>query len=167
MSTPKIYALITEDSQGFRIHKLEQVICRVGRSRCSDIQLPSADISRHHAIFLRIPSQNDQPEYRLIDGDPQTRKLSTNGTYINGRKIISSTLKDKDEVTFGGSVKGRFVCLSLTELKGFKNSNSEILLNRKSDLYLPEKKSSLALVRNSIPQLLDGIKPTAIGISIQ
>lgn len=61
----------------------------VGRANNCDIQLPANQVSRQHA------------ELQLVAGKLQVRDLnSSNGTYINRKKISEGELKNGDEVRF-------------------------------------------------------------------
>ena len=63
---------------------------RVGRSAESDIQLPEGSVSSHHAQL-----EKTRGGWRLTD------LQSTNGTFVNGRRITSVELKPGDRVRFG------------------------------------------------------------------
>ncbi len=61
----------------------------IGRSNDNDISLPDINISRYHFVINK-----KQDNFILID-------KSTNGTYVNGERIFSYELKNKDEVAVG------------------------------------------------------------------
>ncbi len=54
---------------------------RLGRAPDSDLYLPEAEVSRHHAILERVLSEGDCPAMQIMDLG------STNGTFINGHRI--------------------------------------------------------------------------------
>ena len=62
----------------------------VGREAGSDIQLPEGSVSSRHAQLERIGGS-----WRLAD------LQSTNGTFVNGRRIDSVELKPGDRIRFG------------------------------------------------------------------
>ena len=65
---------------------------RVGRGDESEIVLLDPSVSRAHAIV------------ELDAGEPVVRDLdSTNGTYVNGRRVRVESLRDGDELRFGNT----------------------------------------------------------------
>ena len=63
----------------------------VGRVRGNDIVLPKGNVSKHHCRFL------------TRDGDIVVEDLhSTNGTYVNGRKILEPTALAAGDKIFVG-----------------------------------------------------------------
>jgi len=79
------------DSKDLSFDKTE---IRVGRVRDNDIVLPKGNVSKHHCHLL------------LQDGQLVVEDLgSTNGTYVNGRKITEATsLGTADKVFVGDFV---------------------------------------------------------------
>ena len=63
----------------------------IGRSHECEIQLSAEDVSRKHA---RIFFHNE--EYHIEDLG------STNGTYVNGIKIVKCALRSNDHINIGG-----------------------------------------------------------------
>ncbi len=87
---------------GFRLRTVEGVppdgvyaigrSCRIGRSEESEIVLLDPSVSRVHALV------------EIAAGAATVRDLgSTNGTYLNGRRIEAQTLRDGDELRFGNT----------------------------------------------------------------
>ena len=74
----------------FSLDKLETI---VGRGEASDIRIMSENVSRQHAKLFRI----DQ-DYILEDLN------STNGTFVNTKKITQTTLRDGDLVLIGNTI---------------------------------------------------------------
>ena len=62
----------------------------IGRLETNEIPIPDPGLSRHHA---EISSENGQ--YLLTDLG------STNGTFVNGKRIAEKTLKDGDKIGIG------------------------------------------------------------------
>jgi len=63
---------------------------RIGRSEESEIVLVDPSVSRAHAIV------------EIRRGEPVVSDVgSTNGTYVNGRRVRSQSLHDGDELLFG------------------------------------------------------------------
>jgi hypothetical protein len=69
---------------------------RIGRSETSEIVLADPSVSREHAVV------------EIRAGEPVVRDLgSTNGTFVNGRRVRAQSLRDGDELVLG-STKMRF-----------------------------------------------------------
>jgi hypothetical protein len=88
--------------QGFRLRTVEGVppdgvyiitgTCRIGRSEEGEIVLLDPSVSRVHAVV------------ELGGGGAVVRDLgSTNGTYLNGRRVDAQALADGDELRFGNT----------------------------------------------------------------
>src|SRR5258706_2075972 len=65
----------------------------IGRSEESDIFLGEKKISRKHSMIIV-----EDEEIRISDLE------STNGTYVNSKKITEATLKNGDQIKVGSSV---------------------------------------------------------------
>ncbi|HUN58781.1 MAG TPA: FHA domain-containing protein, partial [Candidatus Binataceae bacterium] len=64
----------------------------VGSAPDNDLRIADSSVSRRHALLERTTDG-----YRLSD------RTSTNGTYVNGRRISAAViLREGDEVRFGG-----------------------------------------------------------------
>ncbi|MBV8344114.1 MAG: DUF3662 domain-containing protein, partial [Candidatus Eremiobacteraeota bacterium] len=69
---------------------------RIGRNEESEIVLVDPSVSRAHAVV------------EIAEGEPVVRDVgSTNGTYLNGRRVRWHLLRDGDELLFGDT-KMRF-----------------------------------------------------------
>ncbi len=65
---------------------------RIGRSEESEIVLLDPSVSRAHALV------------EVLAGEPIVRDLgSTNGTFLNGRRVEAERLRDGDELRFGNT----------------------------------------------------------------
>jgi pSer/pThr/pTyr-binding forkhead associated (FHA) protein len=62
----------------------------IGRGRGADVQLTDTTVSRRHAIIRVSQGQ-------CFIQDPG----SSNGTYVNGRRITAQALRDGDRITIG------------------------------------------------------------------
>ncbi|MEA5465695.1 ATP-binding protein [Leptothoe sp. PORK10 BA2] len=102
------HLLIIEDDAGKRAVSLQADSGSIGRDASNSIVLNSQEVSRQHAILLRVtrPGKDDY-EFRIIDGNLQG-KPSTNGLFINGRQRSSHNLRHGDEIVFGAKVKVRY-----------------------------------------------------------
>lgn len=62
----------------------------IGRGEQADFKIDSEELSRKHLLIMRVAD-----EYAAEDLD------SRNGVYLNGVKIHSATLRDKDTLQLG------------------------------------------------------------------
>ncbi|MGC9346563.1 MAG: winged helix-turn-helix domain-containing protein [Anaerolineae bacterium] len=82
-----------EDPTG-REHKLVNDVTRIGRAVSNDIVITSKRVSREHARIRR-------EDWRRILEDCN----STNGTFLNGERLLESRgLRDRDRITIGDVV---------------------------------------------------------------
>lgn len=92
----------TDVRRGFRLRTVEGVppngvyrvegTIRIGRSEESEIVLLDPSVSRAHAVV------------EVAAGEPIVRDLgSTNGTFVNGRRIEAEALRDGDELRLGNT----------------------------------------------------------------
>ncbi|MEO0433488.1 MAG: ATP-binding protein [Cyanobacteria bacterium J06656_5] len=102
------HLLIIEDDAGKRAVSLQADSGSIGRDVSNSIVLHSQEVSRQHAILLRVtrPGEDDYG-FRIIDGNLQG-KPSTNGLFINGRRCSAHNLRHGDEIVFGANVKMRY-----------------------------------------------------------
>jgi Protein of unknown function (DUF3662)/FHA domain len=73
---------------------LQRELTVIGRGSDVDVQLPDTGVSRRHGELLLQPSGHHV--YRDLN--------STNGSRVNGRKVLQSTLQDGDRIEVGRSV---------------------------------------------------------------
>ena len=69
-----------------------QALC-IGRAPDNDVVLPDLEVSRHHAELRKLPAG----DYEIVDLG------SHNGTYVNGIRVSSQTLTERDIVSIGHS----------------------------------------------------------------
>jgi type II secretory pathway predicted ATPase ExeA len=81
---------VTRDGDTLRRHAFTQDRLLVGRSEHNDIEIPSRFVSRHHALLVRHGSATF-----LMDLN------STNGTYVNSRRVSNHLLVHDDVITLG------------------------------------------------------------------
>ena len=70
--------------------KIDQDEIIIGRDSDNDVQIDNVAVSREHAKIIR-----DQNYYLIEDLN------STNGTFVNGKKINKKYLKEDDEISIG------------------------------------------------------------------
>lgn len=79
-----------EDGGSERMLPLDRAITHLGRGFTADIQLEDASVSRRHAIVTQR-----RGAVRILDD------RSSNGTFVNGRRILEADLHDGDVVVIG------------------------------------------------------------------
>lgn len=62
----------------------------LGRSRACDVRFVEASVSRHHAELRRTTTG-----WLLVD------HASTNGTFVNGVRVVRARVADGDEIRLG------------------------------------------------------------------
>lgn len=116
------HILIITDNRGTRAIELHEDSSSIGRDPENSIILYSYEVSRQHAMLLRVvhPGQSEH-KFCITDGNLQG-KPSTNGIYINGRRIQSQVLRSGDKIIFSTDASVRYFS---TE----KKADSEWLLS--------------------------------------
>ncbi len=72
---------------------ISREVSLIGRQTDCQIRIPTSDVSRHHA------------ELKVGEGRPVVRDLgSSNGTYVNGKRIEQAELGAGDVITFGSTI---------------------------------------------------------------
>jgi hypothetical protein len=78
------------DGEETQLVKLESTITHLGRSLTSDVRFEDRRVSRTHAIIARYGRF-----HRLLDN------RSSNGTYLNGRRVVAANLCHGDVIRIG------------------------------------------------------------------
>jgi hypothetical protein len=81
---------ITKGPDKGKSFNLSEERTKIGRTGANDISLSDDTISREHAVI-----DNEDGKYRLTD------LASTNGTFVEGKKISTRVIKDGDKIGFG------------------------------------------------------------------
>lgn len=112
------YLLQIQDNHGNRTVHLEPTHHSIGRGLNNSILLHSSQVSRQHAMLLRVTNQNHASySFRLIDGDLHG-KSSTNGVFINGQRCSSHDLQHGDQIKFSRDCIATYYDIS--QLSSFK-----------------------------------------------
>ena len=88
---PSLFVIRGND-QGTRF-ELEETILRLGRDKSSAIHLHDTEVSRHHAEFRRT-----HRDYTVSD------LSSSNGTFVNGKRVQQHLLASGDQVQVGSTL---------------------------------------------------------------
>jgi pSer/pThr/pTyr-binding forkhead associated (FHA) protein/uncharacterized protein involved in exopolysaccharide biosynthesis len=84
------YVVLYTGDQPGRIYALKRSIVLLGRADDADIPIADASVSSHHARIL-----NRSQGFEIVDLD------STNGTFVAGKRVSRSGLRNGDHVTIG------------------------------------------------------------------
>ena len=85
------------DGADTRLLHIDRDVTHIGRGSGSDIRLDEHRVSRDHAIMVRHGRY-----FRLLDN------RSSNGTYVNGRRIVATNISSGDVIAIG-PVRVRYV----------------------------------------------------------
>jgi pSer/pThr/pTyr-binding forkhead associated (FHA) protein len=99
-AAPGRYLALTDGGVTMLV-ELEREVTHIGRGYAADLRLEEHRVSRRHAILVQRGAR-----VRLLDD------RSANGTFVNGRRIVESELRDGDVVLIG-PVELRYVEVSL------------------------------------------------------
>jgi diguanylate cyclase (GGDEF)-like protein len=107
------HILLIKDSDGYRVIALEASSHSIGREQSNSIVLASKDVSRQHAILLRVSSTGTQcSSFMLIDGDLQGKR-SRNGIQVNGHHWSTPhRLQDGDAIRFANQVYAKYMVVA-------------------------------------------------------
>lgn len=120
------HLLLIEDDDGRRTVELHAASSSIGRDPRNSIVLNSREVSRQHAILLRLSHPDEEAyQFRIVDGNFQGTP-STNGLFINGRQRTSHNLRHGDTIMFGAQVDARYLTVD-------KNVDAEWLLSGGDD----------------------------------
>jgi pSer/pThr/pTyr-binding forkhead associated (FHA) protein len=82
--------LAFQDGTETRLIALDGKITHLGRSITSDVRIEEPRVSRSHAILVKHGRYA-----RVLDN------RSSNGTYVNGRRIVATNLQNGDVICVG------------------------------------------------------------------
>jgi pSer/pThr/pTyr-binding forkhead associated (FHA) protein len=88
-SEPGRYLEIRSHSEATLL-PIERDILHIGRSLASDVRLEDVSVSRRHAILV-----SRGPHMRVLDD------RSSNGVFLNGRRVTEADLSDGDVLALG------------------------------------------------------------------
>jgi pSer/pThr/pTyr-binding forkhead associated (FHA) protein len=103
MDTNSVMLEVLSGVEDGKIYKLNHFPITLGRHQKDDLYLPfDTTISRHHARIVQ------EDENFFIEDIGREGKGSTNGTYLNGIRIIGKTLLSSGDIFLVGNVMLRF-----------------------------------------------------------
>ncbi|HEY1590283.1 MAG TPA: FHA domain-containing protein [Solirubrobacteraceae bacterium] len=82
--------LAMQDADETRLLRLEEKITHLGRGADAGIRLDEHRVSRSHAVLVRHGRH-----FRILDN------RSSNGTFVNGRRITATNLENGDQILVG------------------------------------------------------------------
>jgi pSer/pThr/pTyr-binding forkhead associated (FHA) protein len=88
-AAPGRYVALTDGEETMLV-ALDREVTHIGRGFAADLRLEEQRVSRRHAILVQRGAR-----VRLLDD------RSANGTYVNGRRIVESELRDGDVILIG------------------------------------------------------------------
>ena len=82
--------LALEEGEVTRLVPLQGTVTHVGRGFSADVRLEHQSVSRRHAVLVEHSGTT-----RILDD------RSANGTFVNGRRVAETTLRDRDVIRLG------------------------------------------------------------------
>lgn len=123
------HVLVLEDDQGPRLVCLGASSHSIGRDASNSLVLKAKDVSRQHAILLRVSGR--EPEtygFMLIDGDLQGKR-SRNGILVNSQRWSAPhRLQHGDFIRFAKQVVCRYLVLPAQSDQDFQQFCSSLNL---------------------------------------
>lgn len=121
---------------------LEQTVTKIGRYADNDIVIDNAGVSGHHAVVIR-----DGDDFFIHD------MASTNGIFLNGRKITGEQIHFGDEITLHKH-KLKFTAVNLSgELATGQSETPVINQNRTMEVDVSQLQALLQQQQACIPYL--------------
>ena len=127
----KLEYTLNEEPKSYFLNK---EVITVGKLTTNDLQLNENSVSRNHCIF-----EKNIDGYKIIDMD------STNGTYVNGKKIKEKPLRENDNITIGRTTL-KFLIVSKDDSFTEENDQKISMVIPLSDKYMvPQEKKKEAV----------------------
>ena len=103
------FLLVIRQNEQFSSHTLRTRMYSIGREKGNDIVIDDPFISRRHAYLIRSQEEGtQQTTYEVLDCGKRN-KYSTNGIFVNGKKIKHHALKYGDLINLGPKTQARFL----------------------------------------------------------
>ncbi|HYP25565.1 MAG TPA: GGDEF domain-containing protein [Blastocatellia bacterium] len=132
----------------------ERVI--IGRGSQADVVLADDIASRQHAEVLRLDAESDCLEYYINDMD------STNGTFLNGSRVLSQQLlQDGDKIKIGNYL---FKFAMLDEFEAEFQERLHQMTQRDELTGLKSRRSLFADLDRVVSQSLRGDEPKPVAV---
>jgi adenylate cyclase len=119
-------------------YHLTKEVVTTGKLSTNDFQVNDNSISRNHCKFVKT-----KESYKIIDLG------STNGTFVNGRRVKEKVLKVGDNITIGRTML-RFLSVSKTESFSSVDDQKISMVIPLSDQFIIPKEKKLEITRLNI-----------------
>lgn len=133
-----------DNGQHFAIRGAQATI---GREATNQIQLRDTEVSRRHARIIRT----DEANFEIVDN------ASSNGTYVNGRRVQAQVLKSGDRIQVGRTL---LIFTGGLEPQSARSIDDIEIVNQTSPDELSQIRSSI----HSRSSLLDDPRPLAASL---
>ena len=105
------FILVVGNYGQFSSHTLRTRMYSIGRGVGNDIVVNDKFVSRRHAYLIRTQdSVTNATTYEVLDCG-KTSKYSTNGIFVNGKKVKHQALKAGDVIHIGPKIHARFLAI--------------------------------------------------------
>lgn len=139
------HRLIINASNFRKTIELQESFYSIGRHPGNSIIIPSTKISKKHATIIKNKQNFSKESFYLLDGDGQGNP-STNGIFINGKKILKYELKHGDIINLTKEIQACYY-----------------IINHSSNQLLIQQKPENIFQKQTILQLNEQWKTTQIG----
>ncbi len=131
----KLEYIVNDELKSFNLNSDE---ITAGKLSTNDFQVADNSVSRYHCKFIR---QNDS--VKVIDLG------STNGTFVNGKRIKERKLKEGDSITLGRT-NFKFMALAVEETFSEAEDHKISMVIPLSDKFIIEKENDLEISKINI-----------------
>jgi len=125
----KLEFLVNDELNFFYLNK---DVITVGKLSSNDFQLNDNSVSRNHCKFI-----NEINSHKLIDLG------STNGTYVNGKRITEKVLEINDHITIGRTIIKYLVVLKSESYQDVNDQKISMILPLSDELKIEKEKNMI------------------------
>lgn len=148
-----LHRLIIHSSNFRKTVDLQESFYSLGRHSTNSIIIPNPTISKHHAVISKKTNNNFKEYFSLEDGDGRGN-CSTNGVFINGKKIKEYHLKHGDVISLSKETQLTYYIIDDTPVPVLSEYSSENTFKKNTVIQLNEqwKSTQVATPSDALPK---------------